>query len=74
MSITAFLYSILGLGGLAALIYVVRSIKQWGAADIKTEQAEKERDDANENAKDLANRPRTIDDTRNRLRAWRDKL
>lgn len=40
-TISAVLYSVLGLGGLAALIWVVRSIKQWGNAELEKDIAEK---------------------------------
>lgn len=36
------LYSALGLGGLAMLVYIVRSIKAWGNSELKQEQAENE--------------------------------
>lgn len=64
------LYSIFGVGGLAILIWVVRSIKRWGAADARAERAEEKQHDAER----LANRPRTMSDRIERLRLWKRKL
>jgi len=68
------LYSLLGLGGSGLLIWAVFSIRKWGAAEAEKKQAEKDRDNAQENAERLANRPRNLTDRVIRLREWRDKL
>lgn len=46
MGISEVLLSVAGLGGLAVLIWAVRSVKRWGAAEYKQQQAEKDRDEA----------------------------
>lgn len=71
------LYALYGLGGLGLVglvVWTVRSVKRWGAAQYKAEQAEKERDAAQDEAQDLANRPRTLDDRVSRLQLWKRKL
>lgn len=68
------LYSFMGFGGLAVLIWVVRSIKRWGAADAKKAEAEKERDAARENLDRHLDRPRTTGDLVKRLLSWKSKL
>ena len=65
-----YLYSILGLGGLAALAWVVWAIKDWERSKYKAKEAEKERDDALRHT----DRPRDTADNIMRLRKWRDKL
>jgi len=41
MGILEIVYSIAGFGGVALLVWAVRSIKKWGAADSKRKEAEK---------------------------------
>lgn len=48
-------YALGGLGGLAILIWVVRSIKRWGASEHKLNQAVKDKDHANKEAKKWSN-------------------
>lgn len=74
MGIAEIVYSFFGLSGVALLIWATRSIKRWGAADAKREEAEKDRDEAIENEKRLAGRPNTVVDIRDRLQSWKRKL
>jgi shikimate 5-dehydrogenase len=68
------LYSFLGLGGLAAAIWLAIQLQKIGAADIKVKHAEKEKNDALQAAQSALNRTRTRSDRIKRLRDWRDKL
>lgn len=63
-----YLYSLIGLGGLAALVYVVRSIKSWGNAEIKQDIAEKESANDKKELQSWLNRPRFDADVVKRLR------
>lgn len=49
-----YLYSFLGLGGLALLIWVVQSIKAWGVADLKEKEAEADAVQSKNNAQKWA--------------------
>lgn len=48
------LYALGGLGGIAVLVWIVRSIKRWGAAEHKHNQAVKDKDNANKQARKWA--------------------
>lgn len=65
-----YLYSILGLGGLAAAVWLAIKLQQIGAADQKEQQAKKAIEDANK----VLNRTRTHTDRVKRVRKWRNKL
>lgn len=67
MAISSVLYSLFGLGGLAALIWVVRSIKAWGNAEYKKEEAEEDLKGIRD-AKDIHNRIDTDPAYRDRVR------
>ena len=62
------LYSLLGIGGLAVLIWCIRSVKRWGAAEYKEDAAIKQREAAEESAQAWANKPRSFDAFAERMR------
>lgn len=62
------------LGGVLTNIAAFFAGFTYGAEREKRKQAEREKDEAIEQAEDLANRPRTHADFIERLRTWRDKL
>lgn len=69
-----YLYSIIGIGGLAAAVWFAIQMQKVGASKAKIDQAEKEKSDAIKAAQSAINRPRTRNDRIKRLRSWRDKL
>jgi len=64
----SYLYAFLGVGATATLIWIVKSIKRWGAAESKKEHAERERDAAKKSANAWANRPRNWAEFAERMR------
>lgn len=63
----AWLYSLLGFGGLAALTAAVIYIRQWGKADIEKEDAQNEAAQSKKDAAGWSNRARDDDEFTNRL-------
>jgi len=55
MGILEIVYSITGFGGVALLIWAVRSVKRWGAADSKRKEAEKDKAQVEKKLKDVRN-------------------
>lgn len=70
-TVSAIIYGIFGLGGLAAVIYAVRSVKAWGNAELKQEIAENESKSYKDRAKieDNISKSSALD-KRLRLRKW----
>lgn len=67
------LYAFGGLGGLAILIWVVRSIKRWGAAEHKLAQSEKEKKTLQQDVENIKD-AKAIHDRVERDPAYRDNV
>lgn len=66
-------YALGGLGGLAILIWITRSIKRWGAAEHKLAQSEKEKTVLHKQV-EIIKDAKTIHDRVERDPAYRDNV